>query len=68
MASIEVEFNLGDKVRVVDLGVKGVVKGICVSTRGIEYVVRYLSSGEYVETMFFAEELVVGDVEPKVGF
>jgi hypothetical protein len=55
--TIEFKFSIGDKVRVVDLGKSGIVKGLFVGCNGVEYKVRYAGPNEYLEVYFFDSEL-----------
>ena len=55
--TIETRFEIGDRVRVIELGKAGTIKGMVVTARGIEYVVRYAAPGEFQEVSFFEDEL-----------
>jgi hypothetical protein len=55
--TIDFKFSIGDRVRIVDLGKLGVVKGMLVTARGVEFVVRYPMPNEFLEVSFFESEL-----------
>ena len=55
--TIDFKFGIGDRVRVTDLGMTGVVKGLVITSRGVEYVVRYVGPNEFLEVSFFDSEL-----------
>jgi hypothetical protein len=55
--TVEFKFGIGDRVRIVDLGKVGMVKGMLVTSRGVEFVVRYPMPNEFLEVSFFDSEL-----------
>ena len=54
---IENKFNLQDKVKIIELGIEGVIVGIWVGNTGIEYKVRYIWQGIAYEVYFFDWEI-----------
>lgn len=42
---IETKYDINDNVRIIELGVKAVVKSISITNCGIEYEVSYFNSG-----------------------
>lgn len=55
----EFGFDVGARVRVVELGCVGTVRAISISGKGVEYLVRYSGANEFLEVWFFESELVV---------
>ena len=55
--TIDFKFGIGDRVRIVDLGKVGMVKGLLVTARGTEFLVRYPMPNEFLEVSFFESEL-----------
>ena len=65
---ITVLFDIGTPVKIKELKIKGFVNAIYVTSRGIEYKVRYLSNNEPKEFYFYAEDLELIENDPVLGF
>ena len=61
--NIEIKFEIGNKVGIKPLAdskpVYGVVKSVWLTTRGIQYEIRYFWNGEAKDVYFWPDELEV---------
>ena len=62
-------FNIDDRVKNKDLGIKGYVSGIYITKGDISYKVRYFITNEIKEIYFDERELeLIDNEDPKLGF
>ena len=54
---MEINWQIGDKVRIPVLGYFGVVRSIWIVARGIQIEVRYFHNGDAKEVYFYESEL-----------
>ena len=62
-------FNLGDRVKITDLDIKGYVNALYITTNEITYRIRYVFNGDIKEVYFTNNELeLVDDYNKSLGF
>lgn len=54
---MKLSFNLQDKVEILELNRKGVIKAIYITTTGVQYEVRYFDEGQARTVYFYEEEI-----------
>ena len=59
MKTIEYKFFVGDKVKIKELSLFGVVMSVWTGRRGNEVQVRFCANGKYDEIYFFEDELEI---------
>lgn len=60
----DIVINIGDRVKVKDLGIRGRVCGIYISSSEVSYKVRYFFDNKPQEVYFVADELeVITDID-----
>ena len=57
--TLELDFNIKDRVEIEDLNTKGKVKSIWITETGVKYEIRYFMNGSVKEDYFYADELRV---------
>ena len=57
---INLEFNIRDKVKIIELNVKGRVISIWITEQGIKYEVRYFDEEKAKTVYFYSDELEKG--------
>lgn len=55
--NIQIDFNVGQKVKIKELGLTGIVKSVWITASGTQYQIRYLWEYKAEEVYFFADEL-----------
>ena len=66
MKSIEIKYEIGSKVRIIELEVIGIVKSIWITQQGIEYQVRYFDKAEANTIYFYEDELKIEASHPSI--
>ena len=57
MTKVDFEFALLDSVRIVPIGISGVVDSLCIDSAGTQYRVAYWYNGERKTTWMYADEI-----------
>lgn len=55
--NIQIDFNVGQKVKIKELNLTGFVKSVWITASGTQYQVRYIWEYKAEEVYFFADEL-----------
>jgi len=55
--NIEYKFNVGEKIKILELGLYGRVKSLWTGNRGNEIQVRFFCNGKSEEMYFYEDEL-----------
>lgn len=68
--TIDYKFAIGDKVKIIDLDLKGIVISLWTGRRGNEVQVRYSTNGKYEEYYFFENELeeIIINLNQSIGY
>jgi hypothetical protein len=64
----DIKFNIGDKVKIACLDVKGKITGIFIGAQRTTYQVRYFSNMEPKEVYFYADDLELLDDSININY